>query len=302
MTNASKKISPQALNQLKDTLSVIYWKKDQLRDFLKIVLTQNAILATLDWNGYKREVVNELIRRMIDRPDIYETDLFALFHAVADFEDYANLKYWDEDGSKTKKARESVARLRSLTKGYFQLAVEQDQSEKRKIEHEKTVSKTLSIQEELLALKLKFDEIALCKNYQKRGYMLEKFLYELFLLHDLEPKEGYKNNGEQIDGAFTFQHADYLLEAKWSKQVDRNDLADFCHKVDTKLKSALGLLVSIDGVTKYAIDPHFKSIIIMDGFDIISVLDGRITLSDLLFKKRRKAIETGEIYLNINQL
>jgi hypothetical protein len=40
----------------------------------------------------------------------------------------------------------------------------------------------------------------------------------------------------------------------------------------------------------------------MDGFDIITILDGRVTLTDLLFRKRRKAIETGKIYLNINQL
>jgi len=302
MIDASKKISPQALNQLKDSLSVIYWKKDELRDFLKMVLTQNTILSTLDWSAYKREVVNELIRRMVDRLDIFQQDLLNLFHAVADFDNYDHLKFWDDDGSKTSKAKDSVAKLRKLTKGYFQLTKEQEQSAQRKVEREKTIQKTLSLEDELLQLKQRFEEIALCKNYQKRGYLLEKFLYDLFLLHDLEPKEGYRNNGEQIDGAFTFQHADYLLEAKWSKEVDRNDLADFCHKVDTKLKSALGLLVSIDGVTKHAIDPYFKSIIIMDGFDIMSVLDCRITLSDLLFKKRRKAIETGQIYLNINQL
>ncbi len=40
----------------------------------------------------------------------------------------------------------------------------------------------------------------------------------------------------------------------------------------------------------------------MDAFDIIAILDGRISLTDLLFKKRRKAIETGKIYLNYRQL
>ncbi|HPS63081.1 MAG TPA: hypothetical protein PLK82_08465 [Bacteroidales bacterium] len=60
--------------------------------------------------------------------------------------------------------------------------------------------------------------------------------------------------------------------------------------------------MTIDGVSPEAISPDFKSIIIMDGFDIVSILEGRISLTDLLFKKRRKAIETGKIYLNINDM
>ena len=84
--------------------------------------------------------------------------------------------------------------------------------------------------------------------------------------------------------------------------MDRSDLATFCFKVETKLKIAVGLLVTIDGLTKEAISPDFKSIIIMDGVDLISVLDGRVTLPDLLYKKRRKAIETGRIYINYSEL
>ncbi|OFY13959.1 MAG: hypothetical protein A2X02_09060 [Bacteroidetes bacterium GWF2_29_10] len=61
-------------------------------------------------------------------------------------------------------------------------------------------------------------------------------------------------------------------------------------------------MVTIDGVTSEAISADFKSIIIMDVIDIISILDGRISLTDLLFKKRRKAIESGKIYLNVNEL
>jgi hypothetical protein len=40
----------------------------------------------------------------------------------------------------------------------------------------------------------------------------------------------------------------------------------------------------------------------MDGMDIIIILDGRVSLADLLFKKRRKAIETGNIYLNFDAI
>jgi hypothetical protein len=54
----------------------------------------------------------------------------------------------------------------------------------------------------------------------------------------------------------------------------------------------------MEGLTKEAISPDFKSIIIMDGLDIISILEGRVSLPDLLYKKRRRATETGKIYVS----
>ena len=37
----------------------------------------------------------------------------------------------------------------------------------------------------------------------------------------------------------------------------------------------------------------------MDGLDLTSVLDNKITLNDLLFQKRRHAAETGEILYRV---
>lgn len=93
-----------------------------------------------------------------------------------------------------------------------------------------------------------------------------------------------------------------MLEAKWKRQVNRGDLAAFCCKVETKLKIVIGLLVTIEGVTTEAISEHFKSIIIMDGADITAIIEGRVSLPDLLYKKRRKAAETGKIYVNYYSL
>ena len=298
----AKKISPQAILSLKEALTVIFWKKEDLQDFVKLTMVNNAIVGTINWGGTKREAVKELIERMTNRLDIYKDDLLNLFLAVTDFDDFSNLKFWDDDGSKTKTAKEAVNKLRTQTKGYLQQTKDQEEAQKRKTETEKKIIVNKSLADELNKLKDRFNALATTRDLQKRGFDLEKFLYDLFLLYELEPKGSFKNYGEQIDGAFTFQGTDYLLEAKWKKQVDRGELATFCYKVETKFKTAVGLLVTIDGVTSEAISPDFKSIIIMDGFDIITILEGRVSLTDLLFRKRRKAIETGKIYLNFNQL
>jgi len=297
-----KKISPQAIIAVKEALSVIFWKKEDLQEFVKLTLDNSAIVATINWNLTKRENVKELINRMTNRLDIYEKDLMKLILTVTDFNDFSHLTYWDEDGTKTKNAREAVNSLRKLSKGFIQFTKEEDEAKVRKEKSEQAVKKIISLEEELLQLKDEFNKIALNTNFNQRGFQLEKFLYKLFLLFDLEPKGSFKINGEQIDGAFTFQNTDYLLEAKWAKEVNRSDLATFCFKVETKFKNAAGLLISIDGVTKEAVSSDFKSIIIMDGVDLLAVLDNRIKLSDLLFKKRRKASETGNIYVNFNSL
>ena len=40
----------------------------------------------------------------------------------------------------------------------------------------------------------------------------------------------------------------------------------------------------------------------MDGSDITAVLDNRISLTDLLYKKRRRASETGDIFVTYDKL
>lgn len=293
----NKKISPQAVLALKEALIYIYWKKSDLKDFIKLTLTNSSIVATINWDNTKREAVYELVERMINRLDIYQDDLLSLLISVTDFNDFSHLDFWDEDGTKKDKAKKSVESLRIHTKGYIQISKEKEEAIKRRNISEQKILDRKTLEKDIENLKKAFFIIASNNNSQQRGLDLEKFLIDLFNLFELNPKGSIKNFGEQIDGAFTFDGTDYLLEAKWKKQVNRVDLASFQYKIESKLKQALGLLITIDGVTKEAISPEFKSIIIMDGQDLMAVLDGRVTLPDLLYKKRRVAVERGSIFV-----
>lgn len=297
-----KKISPQAILALKEALSVITWKKDDLKDFIKYSIDNSAIIGTINWDGTKRESVKELVERMTNRPELYQTDLMNLLLAVTDLTDFPQLEFWDEDGTKKLKAKKAVDNLRRHTKGYIQITKEQDEAKKRRKKSESKIAKNKTLESELNKLKAIFNKLATNNNFQQRGFEFEKFLNQLFQLYELDPKASFKNHGEQIDGAFTYDGTDYLLEAKWKQQVNRTDLATFTFKVENKLKIAMGLLITVDGLTPEAISPDFKSIIIMDGLDLISILDGRVSLTDLLYKKRRKATETGRIYIPFNEL
>jgi hypothetical protein len=125
----------------------------------------------------------------------------------------------------------------------------------------------------------------------------------LFEIFDLDPKASFKVTGEQIDGAFTFDATDYLLEAKWQQQpVAAEDLDSLAAKVGRKLDNTLGLFLSINGFSTDAVTAHSASrkvILLMDGSDLMAVLERRVDLVELLHRKRRHASQTGEIFLRI---
>ncbi len=120
---------------------------------------------------------------------------------------------------------------------------------------------------------------------------------------DLDPKSSFKITGEQIDGSFTFDNTDYLLEAKWQKKhIDAQELYGFGGKIQGKFKNTCGLYVSLEGYSSECTkteNPSVKAIILMDGLDLMQVLEGRIKLNDLLYIKRRHAAQTGEIFYRI---
>ncbi len=296
-----KKFSPNAIQALKEALTHIYWRKKDLRSFVYHTVENKKIIPTIDWeNNYKHESASQLVDRMVARDDIYHDDLLALFDAVMHMNDFSHLKQWDDPDSKIQKANSAVKALRTHAKGYFTLKEENERAKQRQASYQAMVDEKLSNQRKIAELKNDFFCVSVEENPQKRGYMFEKFLNELFLCFDLDPKKSFKIVGEQIDGAFTFDNQDYLLEAKWQKNlIQAGDLYDFGGKIAGKFKIALGLFISINGFSPESTkvdSPVVKSMILMDGADLIAVLENRISLKNMLFRKRRHAAEKGEIY------
>ena len=205
-----------------------------------------------------------------------------------------NLRSTDK---KIKKAQESVEALRLHTKGYFAIIEEQKEAETRKITYQNKIQKAQFFQSELEKLKIDFNRMsASSASPQKRGYEFEQFLNSLFNLFDLDPKCSYKISGEQIDGAFTHDNQDYLIEAKWeAKAMPKSALHAFSGKVKDKLTTTLGLFISISGFADECIRRENSNIILMDYQDIIMVIENRIDLKQLIYLKRQHASQTGII-------
>jgi hypothetical protein len=56
-----KKIAPAAILALKEALASVYWYKSDLRSFLLHTLSDASLLARLNWDDYKRNIVSTLV-------------------------------------------------------------------------------------------------------------------------------------------------------------------------------------------------------------------------------------------------
>lgn len=136
---------------------------------------------------------------------------------------------------------------------------------------------------------------------QRRGYDFERLLVDMFSIADITYRPPYRAEHEQIDGSFHFRGFTYLVEAKWRKEApDFGDLAKFKANVDGKLESTRGLFVSMAGYDTNVLE-HLLSVargsrnnlVLVDGYDLTSMLEGRISVADGLIEKIDAAEQRG---------
>lgn len=299
-------IAPAALVALKEALASIYWYKRDLKSFLTNCLGNPQILAQMDWDDYKHNITARLVDFLARHQDKYQTDLLRLMTEVTRMDDFSHLERLEDGADKAKRAKTAVAALKKLSTGHESLIAEQKKAEERRKLAKEKQQQTTAISAKLEELVKEYYKLISSEEPQKRGYILERILRELFALFDLDPKASFKIEGEQIDGAFTFQSTDYLFEAKWQEElVGAAQLDALSGKLSRKLDNTLGLFLSVNGFSEDAVKAHSSGrrvMLLMDGSELMAVLEGRIDLIDLLLRKRRHASQTGNIYLRIQDL
>jgi hypothetical protein len=260
-------------------------------------------VGALNWDDLKRNIVRDLVEFLSRNEERYQADLVRLIVEVSRINDFSHLERLEDGADKAKQARLTVAALRTLASSHVHLANELREVEKRKEETKEKLKRTTAVAERLGGLKSEFFDLIADPDSKRRGFKLEKLLRELFELFDLDPKASFRITGEQIDGGFTLDGTDYLFEAKWQKElVGASDLDSLAGKLSRKLDNTLGLFLSINGYSPDGIEAHAsgkKVMLLMDGGDLMAVLEGRIQLPEMLLIKRRHAAQTGEIFLRV---
>jgi hypothetical protein len=144
-------------------------------------------------------------------------------------------------------------------------------------------------------------------NAQRRGYLLETFLNDLFEYEGLDPRRSFRLLGEQIDGSFAWRSRTCLVEAKWVKEaVAGAEFGAFNYKLEGKTLDTRGLYISINGYSPEAIRAMNAKgslkFVCVDGAHIMRALVSSEGLAPILERVWRHADETGESYLPVSKL
>lgn len=297
----AKQLSAAAIMALKEALSCVYWYKSELEGFLRVCLSNPTLISQFNWNNYKRQIASDVVDYLVAKPETHLGDLTKLCYELCHFTDFSHLTALDEGTQKAERAKAAVVRLKQLVEPHQDHKKEQDEIRRRQVAAAEKLSRNAAVRKKLEDIKSVYMSLISTVDPQQRGFELEKIMYDLFELFDLDPKASFRNLGEQIDGAFTLESTDYLFEAKWHKElVNKAHLAAFSEKVETKLENTLGVFLSINGFSQDGVTAHQaggSSIILMDGSDLMAVLEERVDFITLLLRKKQHASRTGEIYL-----
>ena len=303
----SKRISPTAIHALKEALASIFWYKSDLKSFLRAAIRDRTIVENVpDWNCPKRQIVADIVDFLCSRQEKHLDELRALFHGVSEMKSFPHLERLEDGADKVKRAQVAVTNLSQLVSQHDTAQKLAEDSKARQEREARRLREMGAVKAKLSEMHTQFIDIVSRLPAQERGYALENLLYQVFELFDLDPKASFKTLGEQIDGGFTFDGTDWILEAKWqAKAVQSGDLDKFAGKIRRKLENTLGLFLSVNGYTENAVKLHSQTrpvFILMTGADLMAVLEERIDLLTLLRRKRQHAGRTGEVLLDFSRM
>jgi hypothetical protein len=300
--SSSKRVNAAIFQPLKEALTLAFWYKKDLRAFLSTTLPDVALVAHLDWTDYKRNIVYQLVDTLAANQSKYLDELLDLILATADITDPSHLKRVEDGQRKYDEAVEALWTLRNQVEPYRKLRNEADEATRRRREEDAKAAVQRAVSEKLSDLKQLLQTLVLELDHQKRGYALERLLNALFALYDIDAKASFKIIGEQIDGAFTFESTEYLFEAKWQQdKASVPDLDSFVGKIGRKLDNTLGLFLSVNGFADSVLSTFSQNrppLFLMDGSDLSAVLEDRISLPELMTRKRQHASRTGEVFIS----
>jgi hypothetical protein len=190
------------------------------------------------------------------------------------------------------KARAVVQKARELT-GILAEADARERAERDRVAGEVAArqkqERENARRKETALLLAQFEATAGESDQQQRGYWLEDLLNRLFVLHGIPVIRGFRRNAgaEQIDAAFEMDGWHYIVECRWrAKLADIRELDGLYGQIARSGKQTMGLFLSINGWSEHVVpvikqNPN-KSIILMEGYDLRTVLAQPLDLRRLL--------------------
>lgn len=286
-------------NVMRECILNVFWPKDDIVQFFSDNGCTKADLAVL--SNHKElaryKIVDNMFNHLTAKADGGLGPFRSMLQALTNWSSFDPYYFEKLKKLKREEANRSIAHLKQLQEIRDHKIKEERKARNLKDVEAQNPKKTLS------ELKVKY--ISLIQGSsppQRRGYELEAVLQELGKLSKLETTEPYKTNGEQIDGAIKFEGEHYLVEAKWQDKASANEpVYQFVGKVEGKFYGR-GIFISVNGFSENVVSSLVQGkvikTILVDGEDLVMVLESMQTFSEMLDKKIKAAQTRGNIYVN----
>jgi hypothetical protein len=301
----NSKLSFEVREAIVSVCGKIFWYKDPFRAFL---ISTCGVPADL-YDRYSDESKFKITRNILSDLDRMGDDGFLIERKIVT--ELCKLRNIPDDNVPDRNAAIDALKWLKKLAAEQKLVAEKEQSESEaKVNEARRRQLALAARAQRMEqLRSEFAAMSMAtsaEEIQRRGYDLEELLAQLFEAHEINYRRPYRVKNEQIDGYFGYKGFDYLVEAKWrSSPPTESDLAALKRKVDKKLTSTRGLFFSMAGFRQEVVFEFTRgmssNIILMDGSDLILILEGHVSLLDGLELKIQKAAQEGIIFFPLSQ-
>ena len=299
-----KKLSLDAWEALHEVLATRWWYKKSFEKGVRHLFNdQSELIDNIAFQSQtKRESVDEIISRAQSAEERCHDTLIQIMVELADTHRDSLTDYRRDDQAEQKQAAlNAIAHLKQIIAPFRKEAAQRQRLEQELRAHAEAEERRKSFDAAHEDLLTTFFALEKDPDRRKAGKELERLIADLADLYDLNPTPDYSLDNEQIDGAFTFGHDGYIVEAKWfNKPVGRSEGDIFSTKVRRKGRNTLGLFVAVNGFSADFKNAYREGscFITMNGSDLYNVLSQQVPFDDLLRAKKRHLDETGSCFMD----
>jgi Restriction endonuclease len=298
------RLTPYFITLVYDACLKSFWRKSALRKFLRECKISENYLATWSEDETKRDFLDRLFDKL-PRTDNGRKALLIIAKFLLEQQSFPDLQNWEDSNEKIKAAHDAVTKLRIYHQQQDEHIVSEKQSLKAKEEFKKRQEKINLSQLSLQKLNDRLNELGKAIGTQKAGYDFQDWFFDLLDFCEVTNRRPYTYKGRQIDGSLTVADTTYLVELKFTtEQSAAPDIDTFFKKVTTKADNTMGVMVSISGFSKTAIEEASGDrtpLLLMDHNHLYYILGGVMGVADVINRIRRHASQTGEAYLAVDK-
>lgn len=298
------RLTPYYINLIYEACLKSFWRKSALRNFLRECKISENFLATWSEDETKRNFLDRLFEKL-PRNNNGRLALLKMAKFLIEQRSFPDLQNWEDSQEKIKAAHDAVTRLRVHHQQQEEQIVSEEQLRKSKEQFRKRQEEISLSQQSLQKLNDSLNELGNKIGSQQAGYDFQDWFYDLLDFCEVTNRRPYTHKGRQIDGSLTVSGTTYLVELKFTtEQSGAPDIDTFFKKVITKADNTMGIMVSISGYSKTAIEEASGDrtpLLLMDHNHLYYVLGGIMGIADVINRIRRHASQTGEAYLPVDK-